>query len=150
VGSRKLIGVLFGIVALVLAIFGVVAVLQPFLPPSGLHSGTIFDRGHQVVTVRYHDARIPIVKVRLDDGGVHTVESTPLFELAKRVGHPFKVDVEEDSNGGPKRIRFDGRWYGAGPPVWFWLGFGALVLVGAGFATRASVRRLRGPRPAPA
>jgi hypothetical protein len=152
----RITGGLFLFAALVATIIAAAVFSEAFTAADrNLHRGTIYQSGYQVVTVRFSGGptttKIPYVKVRLDDGSTHTVESRPLFNLYTASRAPeLNVDVQLDANGSPKRIRYHGTWYGAGPPVWFWIGFGVVLLVAAWLLGRAGVRRLRHPRAAPA
>ena len=134
-------GVLLVVVAALVGLFAAGSLLQPLLPPGGLHSATIIARGNQVITDKYGgQASIPIVKLQLDNGQTFTVESTPLARLAGRVGVPLNVQAQVDSSGFPKRVRYHGAWYGAAPPTWFWLLFGAVLAGAAGLLGRVGVR----------
>jgi hypothetical protein len=147
--SRRLCTVIGALAAVILLVIGGVSIAQPFLTPGATQAGTIFSSGYQVLHFRtsghgsYTDSKIPIVKVRLDDDSVYTVESTPLFNLFQAATGNLQVQVQQDQNGYPKRIEYHGRWYGAAPPIWFWLGFGILLLVGASYLGRRTVRGTR-------
>ena len=52
-------------------------------------------------------------------------------------------------DGAPKRIEYQGRWYGAAPPTWFWISFGLALLLGGAFSCYRGVRRLVRVRPPP-
>ena len=141
------LGVLFVGVAVLLGLFAGISFAQPFLPPSGLHAATIVASGNQVITDKYHQhLAIPIVKVQLDTGTTFTVESTPLAKLARRNGLPLSVQAQLDGTGFPKRIRYRSTWYGAAPPVWFWLGFGVALAALAALLGRLGLRWARTPR----
>jgi hypothetical protein len=149
---RRLRTVIGALAAVIMLSLGGVSVAQPFLSPRETQGGTVFWSGYQILHHRtsqngpFVDTKIPIVKVRLDDGTVHTVESTPLFNLFGAAPRDLNVRVQQDQNGVPKRIEYHGRWYGAGPPIWFWLGFGLLLLAGSGFLGRGTARRMRTAR----
>jgi amino acid transporter len=159
-GWGWLSGGLFLAAALVVLIFAGVGIAQVFLAPNrDLHRGTIYESGYQIVRTRkypnvpgiYRETRIPIVKIRLDDGSTHTLESTPLFKLFQASPTALHVDVQLSSSGYPKRVRYHGKWYGVGPPVWFWIVFGVVLLAVGLLLARAGIRRLaaRAPNPAP-
>ncbi len=140
-------GVLLVVVASLVGLFAAGSLVQPLLPPGGLHSATIIARGNQVITDKYGgQASIPIVKLQLDTGQTFTVESTPLARLAGRAGVPLNVQAQVDSSGFPKWVRYHGTWYGAAPPTWFWLLFGAMLAGVAGLLGRVGVRWARRPR----
>ncbi|MGI8573569.1 MAG: hypothetical protein ACR2L9_13215 [Solirubrobacteraceae bacterium] len=140
-------GVLLTVIASLLGLFAAVSLAQPLLPPGGIHSATIIGRGNQVITNKYGQlASIPVIKLQLDSGQTFTVESTPLARLARRVGVPLNVQAQVDSSGFPKRIRYHGMWYGAAPPVWFWLLFGGVLAAVAGVLGRSGLRWARNPR----
>ena len=144
---RRLAGVLMlagALVGLILTAAGFVGLFggTGSTVPGVIHSG-----GHQILQLHtgggYTTTQVAYVDVRLDDGTTHQVESEPLYQLWKAAPGDLSVDVQLDSNGIPKRIRYHGHWYGAGPPIWFWIGF---TLV-AGLATVGllvgGVRRVR-------
>jgi hypothetical protein len=149
-GRRRLTGWLCLLGALVVLILAASFLAQPFLSARrDLHAGTIYADGYQTFRTTFRTAKIPIVKVRLDDGSTHTVESTPLFKLFRASHSALSVDVQLDPNGAPKRIRYHGKWYGAGPPVWFWIGLGLAFLAAGGLLARGGISRMR-YHPAPA
>jgi hypothetical protein len=147
----RLKGLLTLLAGLVLLLFGGVAISEVLLSPrSGLRHGTVYERGYQTVRVRGHEdgppveAKVKAVKVRLDDGRTHTIESNELFDLVASQGdRDLAVDVQVDRYDTPKRVRYRGQWYGAGPPIWFWLGFAALLWAIAGLLVPYGIRRLR-------
>ena len=140
-------GVLLIVIASLLGLFAAVSLAQPLLPPGGMHSATIIGRGDQVITNKYDQkASIPVIKLQLDSGQTFTVESTPLARLAQRVGVPLNVQAQVDGTGYPKLVRYHGTWYGAAPPVWFWLLFGAVLAGVAALLGRVGVRWARRPR----
>jgi hypothetical protein len=144
----RLTGGLLLLAALVVLIFAGVGIAQVFLAPNrDLHHGTIYESGYQVVRTRagggsVQETRVPIVKIRLDDGTTRIVESTPLFKLFQASPTALPVDVQLSSSGYPKRVRYHGKWYGVGPPVWFWIAFGAVLLAVGLLLARAGIRRL--------
>jgi hypothetical protein len=148
-GKSRVVGSLMLFGALIAAMFVIAGVSEVVsAPQKDLHSGVIDSGGHQVVTTRvgsgpFQETRVPFVEVKLDNGTRHRVESTPLYNLWKAAPGDLRVDVQLDANGSPKRIRYHGKWYGAGPPIWFWIGFSIVFLAAGALLFRAGFKRMR-------
>ena len=150
--GRKLLGALLLLIAGIVLVFGVAGPITALAPPQrDLQPATIAAGGYQVISIHkagssLPPAKIAVVKIRLQDGTVRTVESDPLLAIWEATAGPVPVTVQLDNTGFPKRVRYHGKWYGTAPPLWFWIGF-AVVLVGVGLGLGyIGLRLVRRPR----
>lgn len=145
-------GMLMILGALLAAILAITALVSLLGGSQSTEPGVIYGAGQQIVRVRsgagYTTTQIPYVVVRLNDGTVHQIESVPLYNLWRANRRDLKVEVRLDVNGDPKAVRFQGQWYGAGPPAWFWILFVSVLLLLALGLFRGGFRSLRVRPPA--